>query len=260
MAVLTLNMVRDRLRLLALSHKQIRWFYFGDPWEFLQQEKKIDYAACFCEMQPGNIDRTNRQQNFIFKIYFLDLVKVVQDTEGNETEVLSDMASVAADFAAMLMSTTYQDDWDISDISTLTPVTEMLGDMAAGQVLEVTIGVDFAADRCQVPADDVTFETDFDMARTRIFKYTGTGSEGASFTPTDDDTGVTLANRLVLAAYRAGSYKRSIIATPTDSDHIKVAGTVSALRKGILSTTGVVALQTGDALLSGEVLDFILWE
>src|SRR5689334_14871756 len=148
---LTLNQVRDRLRSLALSHKQVRWFYFGDPWEFDQQGKTIDYAACFVESLPGNVDRANHQQRFNFRVYFLDLVKVVQDTEGNETEVLSDMSSIAADFLSLLMATTYQDDWDIAESSVVTPVTEQLGDMAAGVFVEIGIMVEFSADRCQVP-------------------------------------------------------------------------------------------------------------
>lgn len=251
---LTLNQVVQRLQLLALSHKQIKWFYVGDFWEFDSQEKTIDYPACFVEMMPGVIDRTNHQQRFNFKVWLLDLVKVVKDTEGNETEVISDMSSVAADFAAMLMSSTYQDDWEIAVESVVTPVTEQLGDMTAGVTLEIGIMVEFAADRCQVPADDVTFETDFDMARTRLLTYTGTGVEGSSFTVTD------LAGKDVLAAYRAGGYRRIITTVPVDFDKIQVVGTDLGSRKGILSTTGVVSLSAGDILMAGEVLDFILWE
>jgi len=129
----------------------------------------------------------------------------------------------------------------------------------AGSVREVGVSVEFLADRCQVPADTVT-ENDIDMAQTRLFKYTGTGSEGDSFTPADDDTAVTLANKLVLAVYRAGDYKRAITTAPADSDHIQVVGTVTDGRKGILSTTGVVNLQTGDLLNNGEVLDFLIRE
>lgn len=250
---LTLNQVIARVRSLALSHQQVNSFFFGDPWEF-DANGDIDYGACFCEILPGSLDRGEHLQRFNFRMYFLDRVSVSADTEGNEQEVLSDMSSVAADFMAMLMYHEYETDWLISDTGTVTAVTEVLGDMAAGVMLEVSIGVDFIADRCQVPASDVTFETDFDMARTRILTYTGTGSEGASFTVTG------LSGKIVLAAYRAGSYKRVITTTPTDTDKIKVTGTDLGDRKGILSSDGTAGLQSGDTLLSGEVLDFILWE
>jgi hypothetical protein len=92
------------------------------------------------------------------------------------------------------------------------------------------------------------------MARTRILTYTGTGGEGDTFTVTN------LAGKVVLAVYRAGFYKRAIVDIPTDSDKIQVTGTDLGSSKGILSTTGGIKLQTGDALVPGEILDFIIWE
>lgn len=250
---MTLNSVIDRVRTLALSHKQINSFYFGDVPEF-DANGEVNYPACFLEITPGRVDRVEKMQAFNFRLYLVDLVPESTESEENETDVLSDMHSVCADLLSMLMYSEYEDDWRIAETSAVTPVTESLNDLVAGVYADIEIGVDFLADRCQVPADDVTFENDFDMARTRILTYTGTGSEGSSFTVTD------LAGKIVLAAYRAGNYKRVIVTTPTDTDKIKVTGTDLGNRKGILSSDGTVALQTGDALMSGEVLDFILWE
>lgn len=249
---MTLNQIVARIRTLALSHKQIRTFYFGDVPEF-DANGDIIYAACFLESLPGGINRDEHFQRFNFRIYLVDLVNVSEDTEGNETEVLSDMSSVASDILSMLMYHEYEDDWLPITQASITPVTESLGDMVAGVMMEVGINVPFLADRCVVPSDDVEFETDFDMARTRILTYTGTGLEGAAFN-------AGLAGKIVLAAYRAGFYKRIITTIPTDSDKIRVVGTDLGDRKGILSTTGFVGLQTGDALISGEILDFIIWE
>lgn len=250
---LTLNQVTERIRTLALSHKQIRSFYFGDLPEF-DANGEIVYAACFLEQQPGSIDRINHVQNFNFRVYLLDLVPEATKSEQNETEVLSDMHSVAADFVSMLMYSEYQNDWVIADVTQATPVTEGLNDLVAGVQLDIQVSVDFVADRCQVPAEDVTFETDFDMARTRILTYTGTGAEGDSFTVPN------LAGKVVLASYKAGSYRRVTTVLPTTSDTLQVVGTDLGDRKGVSSTTGVVGLQTGDALVPGEVLDFIIWE
>lgn len=183
----------------------------------------------------------------------LDRVSTAEGAETYEQEVLSDTSSIAADMIAMLMYYEYEDDWLVVQNSSATQVTEVLNDMAAGTVIEIGINVDFLADRCQVPAEDVTFEEDFDMARTKILTYTGTGSEGSSFTVSG------LAGKIVLAAYRAGDYKRIITTVPTDSDKLRVVGTDLGSYKGIQSTTGAVALQANDALLSGEILDFIIW-
>lgn len=249
---LSLNQIVDRLRTLSLSHKQINNFYFGDPHEFTFNGD-IDYAGCFIELLPGSDSRATKLKTFNLRAYFLDRVHVSEDTEGNETEVLSDMSSVADDFLAMLRYSEYEDDWEISDSSTFTPHTEFLEDMVAGVSIEVGISVEFLSDRCQVPATDVTFENDFDMARTKILTYTGTGSEGASFTVSG------LAGKNVLSAYRAGTYKRIITTVPTDSDKIKVTGTDLGSNKGIFSSDGTVALQAGDGLVSGEILDFLIW-
>lgn len=253
MAQLTLNQIKARLETLALSHRQLNSFYFGSPEEF-DANGEIVYAACFATLLPGSIDRTEHAQRFTFRVYFVDLVPEATKTETNETEALSDMYSVAADFMAMLNYTEYQDDWWVEPVTPQTPIEEGMSDMVAGCFIDVQINTEYLADRCQVPADDVTFENAFDMARTRLLTYTGTGAEGSSFSPAG------LAGKIVLAVYRAGAYKRVITTAPTDSDKIQVVGTDLGDRKGIQSTTGVVALQTDDALVSGEILDFLIWE
>lgn len=250
---LTLNQVVARLRTLALSHLQVNSFYFGRVPEF-DANGDIDYPGCFVEQLPGQISRTDHQHRLVFRIHFLDMVHVAEETEGNETEVLSDMNEVARDFLSMLMYSDYEDDWSIDPVSGQDFVEESLGDQVAGCYIDVAILIDFLADRCQVPSTDVTFETDFEMARTRILTYTGTGSEGDSFTVTD------LSGKNVLSAYRAGSYKRIITTTPTDTEKIKITGTDLGTRKGILASTGNVALASGDALMSGEILDFLIYE
>jgi hypothetical protein len=253
---LTLNQIISRIGTLALAHKQIRSFYRGAPTDFDIQGGAGDniYPALFCEKLPGSTNRSEHQHTYNFRLYFYDLINVAEGSQENEQDVLSDMDSVALDFLAMLMSSVYQDDYEVATTSSEESLVQQLGDMVGGSVHEIGIKVDFLADNCQVPAEDVTFNEDIDMARTRILTYTGTGAESDSFTVTD------LAGKVVLAVYRAGSYKRAIVTLPTDSDKIQVTGTDLGSRKGILSTTGAVGLQTGDSLVDGEVLDFIIWE
>lgn len=248
---MTLNQVIARVRTLALSHNQINDFYFGDVPEF-DANGEVEYPACFLEITPGTVDRIEKVQWFRFRLYLVDLVPEVTETEANETEVLSDMHSVCADMLAMLMYSQYQDDWRIADISQVTPVTESLGDLVAGVFADIEIGVDFLADRCQVPADDITKETDFDMARTKIISYTATGSEGNSWTVT------TIAGKIVIAAYRAGFYKRIKITVP-DTEEIQLQGTVLDNNRGI-ATTGLVTLSAGDAPVMNEKIDFLCWD
>lgn len=250
---MTLNQIISRLRTLALSHHQINSFYFGDAHEFLENGE-IVYPACFVEQQPGSISRIEKLQTFNFRVFLLDRVGVSAETEVNETDVLSDMSSVAADLLAMLMFHEYEEDMMVVETAPVTSVTESLSDLVAGVYMDIGIEVDFLADRCQVPATDVTFETDFDMARTKLLTYTATGSEGDSFTVSG------LSGKIVLSVYRAGDYKRVITTVPTDTDKVRIVGTDLGGNKGILSSTGAVGLVSGDSPVSGEVIDFLIWD
>lgn len=250
---MTLNQVIQRIKTLALSHRQIGSFYFGEVPEF-DANGDIEYPGCFLEQLPGSINRIEKRQFFNFRVHLYDRVLVSENTEGNETEVLSDIHSVAADLLSLLMSPAYEYDWEVEEIIPITPVTETLNDMVAGVYMDISVSVDFLADSCQVPSTDVTFTNDFDMARTRILTYTSSGDSGQSFHVAD------LSGKIVLASYRAGFYKRLITTVPADTEKIQVVGTDLGDRKGILSTTGYVSLSNGDSLINGEILDFIIWE
>lgn len=250
---MTLNQVIQRIRTLALSHRQVNNFYFGDVPEF-DANGDIEYPAVFLEQLAGSVNRNERQQSFNFRIHIYDRVLVSEDTEANETDVLSDTHSIGADLLSLFMSPAYEYDWMVEPIIPVTAVTETLNDMVAGVYMDVAFKVDFLADSCQVPSTEVTLENDFDMARTRILTYTGTGLEGDEFEVTN------LSGKIVLAVYRATDYKRAIVTVPTDTDKIQVEGTDLGDRKGILSSNGFVGLVAGDALMNGEVLDFLIIE
>jgi hypothetical protein len=250
---LTLNQVKSLLESLSLSHKQVNSFRFGHPAEF-DANGEIVYGAIFLEYVSMNIDRVNKEQRFDFRMYIGDLVPESTKSEENETEVLSDTASIAADMVALINKAEYADDWWLADNTPGVPFEESLGDMIAGHTISISIGVEFISDACQVPADNVEPNNDFDMARTRILTYTADGSEGDSFTVPN------LAGKIVLASYNAGDYRRIITTVPTAFDYIGVVGTDLGDRKGIASSTGVVKLVSGDGLVNGQVLDFIIWE
>lgn len=251
MAALSLNQIVNRIRSLSLAHHQINSFYFGDVPEF-DANGDISYPGCFLELLPGSIDRTAKQKRFNFRIYFLDLVKVSDQTEENETEVLSDMDQVAGDMLALLNKPEYEFDWTIVENSAINPVTESLGDMVAGVFIEVGILVEYFADSCQVPSDDVDFINDLDMARTRIHNYTATGSEGFSFSVPE------ISGKHILAIWRAGSYKRAVAVTPTDTEKIQVGTVDLGSGKGILGN-GTVTLESDDALIPTEKLDILYY-
>lgn len=245
---LTLNQIVSRLETLALSHDQIRTFFFGDPHEF-DANGEIDYPACFVEAQPGIVDKVSHQIRYNFRIYFLDLVKVAEGTEENETEVLSDMSSVMQDFLAMIMAVEFQDDWSITEINNFVQVTEVMGDMDAGVIVDLGISTEFLADRCQVPAEDSDF-VNIDMPRTKIYTYTATGSETNPFAL------AALAGKAILASWREFAYQRVVTSLPTESGKVQVGTVDLGSDLGILADGNIGLL---DALLPGEKLDFLYY-
>lgn len=248
---LSLNQIVARLRTLSLSHRQVNSFYYGDPHEYTANGD-ITYPAIFVESQPGTIDRINKIQRYAFRIYCFDLVHVSQDTEENETEVLSDTSQIIDDLIAMVANPVYQYDWIIGDTAGKILGTEQLDDMLAGVVADIEIGVEYLTDSCVVPADDVEFEQTFNMARTKIYNYTATGSEGNSFAI------AAMSDKHILALWRAGSYKRAVAVAPTDAEKIQVGTTDLGSGKGILGN-GTITLESGDALIPNEKLDILYY-
>lgn len=251
MAILTLNQIVERIRTLSLSHRQVNSFYYGDAHEQLSNGD-LTYPVVFLESQPGNIDRVNKIQTFNFRLSSLDLVNVAADTELNETDVLSDRSSVVDDLIAMIANPIYQYDWQISTNIPKGLPTEKNEDMTAGAEVDISITVDYLTDSCQAPADDVEFEQTFNMARTKIHTYTATGSETYTFAVAE------LANKHILAVYRAGRYKRAVAVAPTDTERIQVGTVDVGSGKGILGD-GTCTLETDDLLMADEILDFLYY-
>lgn len=193
---LSLKQVISRLEKLALSHRQVNHFFIGGIDEFLDNGD-VQYPAIFCEMKQGNISRANRQATYNFTFYFLDLLAISSEALVNQWEVKSDMSSVLQDYLAMLTFSDYQDTWDITTSNSVDFHTFKLHDLCAGVSCSVGVSVRFDSNRCQVPADNVTFETtkNSDMI-VQNYVYQGAGTEGESLTI------ATLQNKKILMLYK----------------------------------------------------------
>lgn len=93
----------------------------------------------------------------------------------------------------------------------------------------------------------------FSTVYTKIIQYTATGSETNPFTV------VGLDGLRILGVVRAGTYKRVTAGAVSDDETIKITGTELEDNKGIESSGGEVTLNSGDALVAGEKLDFIYY-
>ena len=143
----TLNQVIQDLRTTALSHKQIKEFYFGSVDDFLAVKGR-QYGCCVVDIQPGSI--ANKQTTFSFEVFFLDLVNLSEDTKQNRNDVWSDQVQVCEDFIAMLTDNRVFRSWTFTS-STLNFWDDYKGDYLAGVSVLINIAVPFEANRCAVP-------------------------------------------------------------------------------------------------------------
>lgn len=179
---MTLNQIVNRLEKLALSHKQLHHFYFGDVVQWLARQD-VKYPACFVDLNAGGIDRGERLTTYNFEVMFCDLADVAENTKSNELEVLSDLTSIAEDYKAMLANSEFTDG-EIADSSSLQFYKEKFEDVVVAVGMSIKIQSRFDSNRCRVPADGVTFETptDTDMSIINNFIYVGVGNEGNEIT------------------------------------------------------------------------------
>jgi|GEM_PF-1807181 len=153
---MTLNQVLIRLEKLALSHKQLKHFFFGDITEWLEN-KDNKYPSCFVELNDSQISKTDHMTKYNFSIWFCDLLNVSKDARSNELELLSDLTSIAEDYIAMLNFYLYQDEWTIDEEYKVQYFKEELTDIVVAVKIDLQIGVEFTADRCRVPATGLVF-------------------------------------------------------------------------------------------------------
>lgn len=150
---MTLNQIISRVRSIALAHKQVRTFKYGLVTDQLS-EKTLEYPAVFLQDNGGTISLRRHTTTINYKLFFVDLVHVSQDTKTNETDVHSDMISVAMDILAQLNHGIYTD-WRISNDNNLQLVVEQDGDMHAGVVVDVTISTIYTQNTCAAPMNEI---------------------------------------------------------------------------------------------------------
>ena len=210
---LTLNQIITRLERLALSHKQLNHFYFGDMVEWLAKGD-VTYPAVFCDMSVGVIDKAEKQVAYDFDVWFCDLADVAESSKRNEVEVMSDLSSIAQDYKAMLAFTGYQDDWDIVEKSPMEFFKEKFEDIVIAVKLSVTIAVKFDSNRCQVPAENVEFEPPIiNEMIVSNYIHTGTGLEGNTITVGS------LSNKTVLMLFKGDKLLQPTIGTPNENQY-----------------------------------------
>ena len=182
---MTLNQIVQRIKTIALGHNQVRKFYRGLVTDFLT-DQTTKYPAVFLQDNGGKISTKNGQATTLsFKIFFVDLVHVSEDTNDNITDVHSDMISVAMDIIAQFNNGNYND-WALSFDNNLQLLTEDDSDLFAGVVIDFSIRIMFKQNVCAIPTDITNYipidggSTTGTIAQLTVYdtKYIATGNEG----------------------------------------------------------------------------------
>ena len=142
---MTIKEVKSLLNNLAIDHKQINDFGWGDVWE-LGESKSITYPLMYCTIESSNV--TGKTFNLSLSIIFADLVF---EDEKNEDDVISDQMLVCQDIIAQLRSDTF--DFTLGNTVNINFFTERLSDLVAGVQASITLALPYVADRCAVPSD-----------------------------------------------------------------------------------------------------------
>jgi len=174
----TLKQIVTRINQLATSHQLINQVGFGTKEDLDNLVKQgLTYPMCFIEVKKDiATSRADKLQRFNFSLFFFDMQNVLSEARTNVLEVKSDLVSIATDLLAMLqrdIDVTENQDWIVSPSTTLNMDEYQISDLCVGVELPIQVGLRYAADRCQVPSDEVP-EILVDMKIISVYKHTVT--------------------------------------------------------------------------------------
>ncbi len=217
---MTYNSVLKRIETIALDHKQVRTYKRGLVTDFLT-DRTIPYPAIFLQDGGASIDPGNNSASFSFRMFFLDLVHVSENTKENELDVLSDMFSVAMDIIAQMNYPAFND-WMISLTNNMQSLVENDGDMNAGWYVDIRISIIYPQNVCQVPSTliyPIPIIPD-DMKLVFDYKYVADGSEGSTIIAPADFAGkkILLITREYSPLYKVSNLPQSTEFTWDDTN------------------------------------------
>lgn len=177
---MTLGQIQKRIKEIVLAHNQVRRFHAGLGTDFLV-DKKDRYPAVSLQGNTGDISLTGAATTFNYKMFFVDLVHVSQDTSTNELDVQSDMVNVAMDIIAQMAHPAYND-WKISLSNTLQLLYEEESDMYAGCSVDISVSIIYNRETCGIPSDLIITDPTNEEDMKAVFdeKYIATGLEGST--------------------------------------------------------------------------------
>ncbi len=151
---ITYNQFLQILKDFATEHLQIKDFGVGDRHELTSREDNgLDttlpktYPLMWCQPLQSPINAETKIDNIRMLIGFMDLVN---NGEGNEEEVHSDMREVIKDLIAWLRNNP-EFQFTLEPLVQTDPFTEEFDDTVTGWTMDLQLRQGFIADRCEIP-------------------------------------------------------------------------------------------------------------
>lgn len=184
---MTLNNIISIFRGFAKTHGQINTFFYGDPLNFLNK-KDVVYPAMVLFLIDGiKISRKDRLTTYPFKIYIIDLINTINESEDNIEDLDSDLSSIAQDIAAMAIDMSKRNiQFNTSGEYSGALLENQFDDLTVSFYMDMTIGTLFNSNRCQVPHKDGS-DQPIDIINVPLYlplnnikniTYKGLGTEG----------------------------------------------------------------------------------
>ena len=194
---MTINQLAKELEIIAIEHKQINGFFFGEFFQAFAQEEPVSYPLMVVTLQPGSMSEKTVNVNCVITI----CDKYITDSPRSLKEVHSDCLQILRDIDITLRQERFED-LTLSTQNATEPFVERQADIIAGWFMNVQMNIFDLQDWCAIPYYNYDFEN------------------GAGFAPACDPVTITNSDE----SYTATAYSGQTFELPDTILSISVAG------------------------------------
>ena len=194
---MTINQLAKELEIIAVQHKQINGFFFGEFFQAFAQEEPVSYPLMVVTLQPGSMSEKTVNVNCVITI----CDKYITDSQRSLQEVHSDCLQILRDIDITLRQERFED-LTLGTTAATEPFVERQADIIAGWFMNVQMNIFDLQDWCAIPYYNYDFEN------------------GGGFTPACDPVTITNSD----GSYTVTAYSGEAFELPNTILSISVAG------------------------------------
>lgn len=150
---MTINQLAKELEIIAIQHKQINGFFFGEFFQAFAQEEPVTYPLMVATLQPGSIAEKTVNVNLVITI----CDKYITDDNRTIIEVHSDCLQILRDIDITLRQERFED-LTLQTTAATEPFVERQADIIAGWFMSVQCSIFDLQDWCAIPYANYDFE------------------------------------------------------------------------------------------------------